>query len=111
MFSFSGTLSRKRYWHKILLLLLESIVVFSLLYLLMDFQDAEKANAPALNQIIAVTAFVLMILNGLAVLVAAASAIMRRARDIGDPVAWATLGILIPFGFLMIGFIPTKRSV
>jgi uncharacterized membrane protein YhaH (DUF805 family) len=109
-FKLSGVIGRTEYFKTIIILLVEWIVVTGVLSFFMDMQNAEVQGAPVFNQTVAIALFALLLLNTLLVFVVAFSAVIRRARDTGRVVLWTSLSILVPFVYILLGFIPRNRS-
>ncbi|MEO5498889.1 MAG: DUF805 domain-containing protein [Candidatus Saccharimonadales bacterium] len=109
-FSLSGALSQANYFKTLAVLLLEFIIVTSALTFLLDIQNAEIPGAPTANQVASIVFLVLILLNVIVVYVAFLSAVLRRARDAGSAVLWIGLSLVLPFMFIILGFLPKNRN-
>lgn len=102
-------LNIKQYWVRILLVVVELIVVSAVLFVLADQQNAELPGASGQSQMLAVLFIVLIAVNGLAAFIYSLVTILRRARDTGYTFAPFLIGAVVPFGFIVVGAVPSKK--
>ena len=110
MFSLSGTLTRKQYWYRQLFFMAEVIIVMVLGIMFLDAINTESPNASTTTEFIATGVFFLLLANMLTIAVASIFVVIARARDIGNTVMWSVIAILVPFGWVVLGLIPSSSQ-
>lgn len=109
MILFTGKLNRTNYWKNLILGALVFIPVSLLLLWLVDIQNAEVPGASITNQTLSIIFFMLYIASALCFLAFLISVILRRARDAGNVVLWTLVALLVPFGGIVLGLIPSRK--
>lgn len=109
MMKFSGKLTRSAYWKSLGLLLISAVVILSATLVLLDLQNAEMPGASGLNQALAIILFCLLLISILYFVIMAIGIIIRRAHDTEHSMLWMIIGLFVPFGYVIIGFIPSKK--
>lgn len=108
-----GVMSRKQYWKTFLLLnggWYLFVIIFALgLDLLENLFDLEKYNG-VLSSIIAIFLIIMLIGSLIYLAIMSIFIYLRRGRDIGNDILWALIALLIPFGFIVLGIIPSKTN-
>jgi len=106
-------MSRKQYWKFLLLLNVGwyvFVIIFSLaLDLIGSLFDFEKSNG-MLPSIIAIILIIMLIGSLIYWVIMSIFIYLRRGRDIGNDILWALIALLIPFGFIVLGLIPSKTN-
>lgn len=109
MVKFTGKLNRSSYWKTLLLILVCLVFSSALFTFLSDIQNADVAGASSLSISLAIIFFVLLVISAVYFSVALIGAIIRRAHDTNNSMMWIILGLFIPFGFMLIGLVPSQK--
>ncbi len=107
-FTIYGTLGRRDYF-KYFAILYGSFIVSSIVYLLfLEAIAAETEFNTALQYVALIVTIILLIVYAVGSIVSLFW-LIRRARQAGNMALWIIIGILVPFGFIIVGFIPPKN--
>lgn len=109
MIKFNGTLNRSAYWKIILMSLAGFVLISGTLLWLLDWQNAELPGASTFNITLAIIFFVLFSVSVIYFTLMVIGAVMRRAHDTKNSMLWLLLGLFLPFGYLIIGLVPSKK--
>jgi len=104
-----STLNIKQYWIRIVLSVVELFVVSVALLVLIGVVDGDPQQALLSTNILTLVLLGLMLLNGIANVVYVLLTILRRSRDTGYTVPLFLVGAFVPFGFVVVGVIPSKK--
>ena len=100
---------RKEYWLKTALLLGELMLMSVIVFALLELFNAADQHASSAQQIGAVVSFMALLLNAAVIYVMMLILILRRARDTGLTIVWFLVGAFVPFGWIAVGCIPSRR--
>lgn len=107
LFTIYGTIGRRDYFRY--LLILYAVLAFSgLFYILFVDAVASQAEVNTLMQYLILVLSIALILIYLTISVLSLFLLIRRARQTSSMALWIVIGLLIPFGFIFVGLIPSK---
>lgn len=109
MISFSGKLNRKAYWKSLIFGTLVFIPVSLVLFWMLDLQGGDDPRASTLQQTLSIVFFILYLASIAYYVMFLLSVVFRRSRDAGNVVLWTVISILVPFGFVVLGLVPSRK--
>ena len=109
MLTLEGKLDRIQYWRMLVAWLVLYTVTVALTLFLLELLGADKPNAGALREIMALILFVALCVEALVGAYSAFGIVMRRSRDIGRTVLWTIVALFLPLGWVLIGLIPGSK--
>lgn len=109
IFTIYGTLGRKEYF-KYFAILYGSFIISSVLYLLFLEAIAAEAEFNSVLQYVALVVTIVFLAVYAIGGVVSLFWLIRRARQTSNMALWIVIGILVPFGFIVVGLIPPKTN-
>lgn len=109
LFSYNGTIGRKQYFIKQALLLI-AFVAYTIVAIVFSELLSNGSNESAFISWVLLVVFLASVIVSILWFVASLFLAMKRARDTGSFVLWITIAILVPFGYIIVGLIPTAAT-
>lgn len=110
MLNFKGRLTQNQYFVALLKIVISFLIVSGLLSWGLDLLKANEEGASKSAEAMAIILLTMLLLSVIFFLLTYTVAVIKRGRDAGNAVLWAVLSYIIPFGFLVIGLLPSKRN-
>ena len=96
-----GRINRAMYW--------KTIIVLYVGYLLAVFLAAMVLESNV-NDAAVFMAVIGLIFLAFAYFYVSLVLFLKRGRDAGNAVLWAAIGLIVPFGFIIVGILPSKKT-